>query len=277
MILNYDTYYQTKICKDDLTKKNIGDYLEKNTVIIQDIFNHNILLSDIEIDIYEIIFTGHSIFDKHLDSLPKSLKILKFNTFYDSIFNQEIKNLPIGIEKIILSSRFNRNVDYLPENLKYLEFGNGFNQQVLNLPRSIEILIFGHCFNQPVNYLPYKLKFVKFGSEFKKTINNLPKSLTHITMINNNVLKQELNNLPDSVEYINVKFNDLNSTLLNKIFYKLPNNLKILNISTNYDFDDITMINNYDFNQLKKKFVINKEKHIDKDDPDYTNYNIFIF
>ena len=145
-------------------------------------------------------------------------------------FNDELVNLPNDTEIIIFEvneypnhSKFNQNVDKLPQNLTHLTFGRYFNKNVDNLPPNLTHLTFGLSFNKNVDNLPPNLTHLTFGLTFNKNVDNLPPYLTHLTIgykfnqnINNLIFIKYLsfpsispikNNIPIFVVNININFN----------------------------------------------------------------------
>ena len=107
-------------------------------------------------------------------------------------FNEELTDLPLETMMIIfeedlnklLTSKFNKSVDNLPNNLTYLTFGAGFNQPVDNLPSNLTHLILGGCFDQLINNLPENLTHLTFGFNFNQSMDNLPLNIKKINMFN---------------------------------------------------------------------------------------------
>lgn len=126
----------------------------------------NQLISGLSDSLEEITFYKTSIFDKNVDNLPKSLKILNLPNF----FNQPVDNLP---------------------NLQILTLGNSFNQSIDNLPDSIVVLHLGH----PLKFVSRNIKCTRFLALFDKKINKLPKSLKFLRLSKNSY-KKNLNVIP---------------------------------------------------------------------------------
>ena len=108
---------------------------------------------------------GHH-FNKPVDNLPNSLKILEFG----EMFNQPVDNLPNGIKELIFGKNFNQPVDFLPSELEILNFDSYFDNPVHNLPRKLKKIIFDYSFNQSVCSLPRELEELKFGYYFNKQV-----------------------------------------------------------------------------------------------------------
>ena len=84
--------------------------------------------------------------------MPIKLTHLRFGEWDDiSEFNDDIDNLPIGLEELCFSeqSRFNKKINNLPVKLKKLKLGNNFNQSLDNLPKYLEKLeIYSIIYNE---------------------------------------------------------------------------------------------------------------------------------
>ena len=121
-------------------------------------------------------------------------------TIYYS-FNEELKELPLDVQIIVFEesslihhkeflfteqySKFNKEVDSLPNSTTHLIFGRHFNQRADKLPSSSTHLTFGYNFNQEVNNLPLSLTHLTFGYNFNQEVDNLPPKLTHLTFGSN--------------------------------------------------------------------------------------------
>jgi len=64
------------------------------------------------------------------------------------------ENRPIFLCKCGWITIFNQKINKFPSSLKYLELGYEFNQKLDNLPTTLEVLELGHKFNQPLDFLP---------------------------------------------------------------------------------------------------------------------------
>lgn len=80
----------------------------------------------------------------------------------------------------------------------------------------------------------------------------------------------DLNKLPDSIKYLHLElFEWKNIKTFNSLFYKLPSNIKVLDLITDFDFDDVFIPITND-----KKIIFNKYYKEDKNYNEYLMYNI---
>ena len=144
-------------------------------------------------------------------------------------FNQHvIIGLPINLTHLVFGSDFNQPIDYLPDNLKYLDLRCcfAFNQSLDNLPPNLISLALGACFNQSVDNLPSGLKYLSFGRYFNQNVDNLPSGLTYLAF-NGDYFTKPLNNIPTSVEYLILDISE--QTNIN--VHMLPDNIKRISIN----------------------------------------------
>lgn len=102
-------------------------------------------------------------------------------------FNQEIKTYSSNLKVLVLGNSYDKNLDNLPMGLIKLVLGDNFNCEINNLPSTLEYLILGAGFNKNVDFLPNSLKDIVFGFMFDKPIDNLPNSICNIVIGNNNI------------------------------------------------------------------------------------------
>ena len=144
---------------------------------------------------------------------------------------------------IFKGSKFNQEVNNLPNSLTHLTFGQNFNQEVNVLPNSITHLTFGICFNQKVNNLPNSLTHLTFGWKFNQEVNDLPKSLTHLTF--NYDFNQKID-IPFTIKYLKLDCN--NSYIIDY----LPDNIEELELGCNFNLE----LNNLSISIKKIAFEI---------------------
>ena len=184
--------------------------------------------------------------------------------YFGNLFNQPIERvvqntigslayesvLPNSITNLIFeeSSYFNQSVDYLPNSITHLEFGEKFNQSVDNLPNSITNLIFGNNFNQPVDHLPNSITHLTFGEDFNQPVGHLPNSITDLTF--GDLFNQQVGHLPNSIISLtfgglfNQSVDHLPNSIIHLYFHylfdqkinKLPSSLQYLTIGTFYTY-----------------------------------------
>lgn len=211
-----------------ITSFTVKDYVYDKTLWIGEHFENTINLSD-NCNIEIIYFEKGSIFDSSLDSLPLTLKYLKF--VLETDFSQTIDNLPQGLKTLIMGQSFVNSVDNLPDSLENLTLIGSFNNPVDNLPSGLKTLVFGEFFNQSIGNLPKELKKLVLSNNFAKSLENLPPNLIYFQFENNNNWIGNLNNLPNSLEFL---FLDINSFNYSKepILNNLPKSIKYLEIIT---------------------------------------------
>ena len=190
---------------------------DENTIIFDCNFNQ-IISNDITNYIIENKLSK-IIFSDYLDNSIALIcendhdnKIL-FTKYYENIkgskFNQEINNLPNSITHIILGTCFSQSVDYLPESLIYLRLGILFNQSLDNLPLSLTHLMINSKFTHTLNNLPEKIIYLKisYNSDYNLSISNLSylKNLTHLILNYN--YNNSIDNLPDSIKHLRLGAN----------------------------------------------------------------------
>lgn len=248
-------------------------------------------------DSSNIILINLIIAEELLLFLPKSIKYIKFN----NNFNNNIDILTeSNITHIIFGNKFNQKIDNLPWTIEYLYFGQNFNQKLDNIPGCLKKLIFS-CdsdFNQELDCLPNYLEYLFLPKKYSNKLNNLPNFLSHIEL--NCEYPHTLNNLPKLLEkfifysttyneydlnkctiYTNKNifeiptlpcyYDDSNKSKLNidwieKIFVKLPPNLKFLDLSYSYKLNmlsDYVEYNSKYSNQHVKKELIKNSQILD--------------
>ena len=257
--------------------------------------------------IWKLTSYGYVInFDNICKKLSSNIKYIKLNDYY----NNEPKYLPNSITHLIFGINFNSCIDCLPFSIEYLHLGKEFNKPIDNLPGNLNKLIFNpdSKFNQSLDNLPNFLQYLFLPSGYSKTIDNLPNFL--ITIEINSHFEHSLNNLPNSIEKIiyyqsNNKIikspdtfvpseptyynpdakigTDIKIYNIDKIFTKLPNNLKYLDLTYSYKlnlFSDFVCYQILDKNIHVKKDSIKKSQPLDNLPDDLrvlkfpSNYNL---
>lgn len=207
--------------------------------------NFNQPIDNLPNTLIEIYFSELSKFNKSLDCLPNSLKILTLGNNY----NQPIDNLPTSLTELTLGNNYNQPLDYLPQSMTHLTIGRNWFKY-----------FHASCkFNQPINNLPTSLIELIFSDEsiFQKSLDNLPNSLKKIRI--SGYYTGSINNLTDSIETIILgptwlKYNDKTYyplCLKNKI-YKLPKNLKNMYFINYYLNEEFVELNFNDLELLNK-------------------------
>lgn len=144
--------------------------------------------------------------------------------------NINIINIIKEYKKIQFDNNFNANIDWIPEGVIELRFGEMFDKSLDTLPSSVKIIIIKKyneigftSFNKSLDNLPHGLEILElhYNNKFNQLLNNLPYGLKTL-FLNCTKHKCSVNNLPDSLENIYIKH-------INNNIYKLPNNLKKFN------------------------------------------------
>ena len=195
-------------------------------------------------------------FDKNKGFFGNTVKKIIFT----DDFNDNIDNLPLGLEILILGKKFNKSVDNLPNTLKEIHFGNSFNQPLDYLPNSLNKIVFEQNFNQSLDNLPNSINEIKFNvsnfneNKFNYDINFLPNQLSKLILPSN--FDKEIFNFPPNLKYLylgkkfNKTLNNLPESLeilifdsqYNQQIYKLPNNLRHLSFSKKMNYSNLLKI-----------------------------------
>lgn len=232
------------------------------------------------------VFNPDTIFNK----LYPETKYIKFNDSY----NNEPKTLPDTITHLHFGEFFNSSLDCLPYSIEYLFLGKEFNKCIDNLPGCMKKLIFipNGKFNQSLDNLPNFLECIILPAYYTKTLDNLPNFLIYIEI--NEMYEHPLNNLPNSIEKIIFYYGDnkinkkciacdffvpnaptyycpekligTNIKIYNidKLFGKLPLNLKYLDLTYSYklnlfsEYIDYKYVRNKNIHQIKE-FIKNNQ------------------
>ena len=232
-------------------------------------------------------------FNNICKKLPSTIKYIKLNDRY----NDEPKYLPKSITHLFFGEYFNSSVDCIVYSIEYLHFNCDFNTPIDNLPGNLKKLIFttNSKFNQSLDNLPNFLEYIFLPTGYSNTIDNLPNFLLHIEIYFS--YPHPLNNLPNSVEkiifyyngaseinclgdvvkyfkssdsrdsYVPVQQKYYNDEIANKntikiynidkIFGKLPKNLKYLDLTFSYKLNLLSDFVSY--NIANKNVQIQKE------------------
>lgn len=226
-------------------------YISRNNLILfVDEFNKPL---DNYIDVINkhcTIFLGIS-FDNDISILPPNITTIIFHSA--SIFNQEIKNLPCNLKKIIFGLYFNKSLDYIPVGLEELEFKSSsiFNCDLSNLPSTIKKITLGNIFSKSINNLPFNLEYLTISTLYNEEIKILPQKLkclifyedmidhyqSNSSLVSDKNYKFEIVKLPSSL--IEIKYPQNYSYPISN----LPKSLKTLKINYNYKFKNKIEIN----------------------------------
>ena len=148
---------------------------------------------------------------------PPTITTLKF----ESEFNQDLENLPMGLlhldtgagfnqsisnlinltpnlQSLVLGYNFNRSFGLLPQTLRSLSFDYYFDYPIDSLPEALTILKLSIGFNQPMYHLPSSLISLEMsGLDFDHPIDNLPPNLKHLIIRNISAFDRSIDNLPN--------------------------------------------------------------------------------
>ena len=116
-------------------------------------------------------------YNLNLDYLSETIVRLIFPS--RSKFNRKIDDLPVSLRLLVLGNEFNNQLDNLPINLEVLFIGNGFNQNLNNLPIGLKILHFDFdsLFCSSITYFPSGIKHLslpsnKYDEQISNTFND---------------------------------------------------------------------------------------------------------
>jgi len=173
----------------------------------------------------EIFIVGNS-FDQSVDYLPNSLKVLKIGKKFSKSFDE----LPDGLISLSINSHlglWSKHNKRLPNSLKYLYLRILYS--VEQFPSGLETIECKRCYQPAFLKLPTQLKKIWCHEQFDDSYNlqvKFPNSVKSIKMPNltHNAI------LPDNIEELIVT-GYIASTPL-----QLPSSLKILNITSNFNF-----------------------------------------
>jgi len=249
--------------------------LEKTTYIIWNYYSNGYIIN----------------FNKICILLPETIKYIRLSNEY----NGNLACLPSTITHIIFGHKYNNQADNLHFSIEYLFFGELFNKPIDNLPSCLKKLLFTQKsdFNQNLDNLPNFLEYLFLPTNYTKSLDNLPNFLTHLDLYCE--YKHCLNNLPNSLEKIIFyspnkiiyspngiineyyvppikKIYDPKSTncmdikYIDKIFVKLPQNLKYLDLTHSYKLNlmsEFLLCELSDANTNVKKEKIKKNLPLD--------------
>lgn len=148
---------ETLNCNKNDIDKDYYIHDSKDSIIFSNNFNRSLEDDDIinSLKTIKSIYFG-SCFDHPIDCLPNNIEKIIFDI--DSVFNQQINNLPVNLKEIYLGNHFNQPVNCLPSSLTKIIFGISFNQSLDNLPNGLEELVLGIGFLQKLENLPSSIK-----------------------------------------------------------------------------------------------------------------------
>lgn len=161
-----------------------------------------------------------------LEHYPNNLKEIEF----DNNFNEEVNNLPFGLEKIIFGKRFSRSVQKLPSTVREIQFGEDFNLTVSKLPYGLKKLEFEDKFNKPIDKLPDTIEELRLGYKFNQVVNKWPASLKRLEFDTHSKFNHPLVNLPDGLKEIYLSF------WYNIKIEVFPRELEIIDMGDRYSF-----------------------------------------
>lgn len=248
-INNFPQYLESLKCSDEFyfRQTNIPSTLKKLVITQSGIIPQDNLLAesnDVPENLQELYFDyqddfeidntvsfGINHFIKIFNNLPSTLKILKIPSFW----NIPLINLPYKLEKIYIGSKYNQQLDFLPESIKLIEFVEQykFNKSLDNLPNGLEHLNlqFQNKYSYTISNLPNSIKYLELG-EYELEIGKLPSELIELsiaTQVKFNYAKSESvissNKKTKQIKYYELdkigKFN-----IENQIIIPIPKNLR---------------------------------------------------
>lgn len=194
-----------------------------------DIYNDYYIPNNVEsLNQYEcksINYLPNSIVNLNLDknnlvnNLPCSISDLSIN-------NCKINNLPYSIKNISLFN-YELQLYTLPNNIEKLSLYN-YKLDLSNIPMSVKHLLISN-YNRPVDFLHENITYLEIhDSNINNNINDLPLSLQVLKIYNNNCensyykLDKKITNLPSSIKTIYLQKDNV------KYFEKYSNIIKII-------------------------------------------------
>lgn len=143
-----------------------------------------------------VYYKFNNVLDECIDNISKYPKLIFDDFTYAcfSQFNKPVDNLPINLKYLVLESAYNLNIDLLPISMEYLCLGNKFNNNIDNLSNKLKTLILGNEFNKSLNCFPDSVENNVVGNKFDSPIKKLSKSLNTIRFSRYN--KKLINKLP---------------------------------------------------------------------------------
>ena len=154
-------------------------------------------------------------------------KYILSRSYYGSIFNQSIDNLPLSVTHLTLGYNFSQPINSLPSSLTHLTFGGEFNHPIDNLPSSLTHLTLGYLFDQPIDNLPPTLTHLTLGNNFNQPVDLLPSGLTHLSL--GGIFNRPIDNLPSALTHLILSFN------FNQPINNLPSGLTHLTINGQFN------------------------------------------
>lgn len=161
-----------------------------------------------------------------LEHYPNNLKEIEFT----DNFNEEVNNLPFGLEKIIFGKHFSRSVQKLPSTVREIQFGDDFNLTINKLPYGLKKLEFEDKFNKPIDKLPDTIEELRLGYKFNQVVNKWPASLKRLECDTHSKFNYPLVNLPDGLKEIYLSF------WYNVKIEVFPRELEIIDMGDSYSF-----------------------------------------
>ncbi|EGC36510.1 hypothetical protein DICPUDRAFT_97554 [Dictyostelium purpureum] len=214
----------------------------------------------------EVGILGRSRVQFKENSLPISIKFLKFTKHSPIVFDTRILKRCVNLETLTFVFGFNRRVwpNSLPSSLKSLNLGLDFNDTLTWLPENLTILTLGRDFRKPIgrDILPSKLKKLHLSDRFLfgtlekgylpdsitdlkitfgniRNIDYLPKGLVKLKLCGLSNCQFDLR-LPETLTSLSL-IPKLSETSL---FY-LPTSLKSLTIGKDF-YNELLQFNNGD-------------------------------
>lgn len=258
---NFEEKYVNKIKKDNkLTVLYKSEFIFEAPIYTIEYTNQDFPVEILN-DQTEAIIFNYS-FDRNLDNLPNTVKMLIFDngeidTFCDiceySVFNRSLDGLVDSIKVLKLGDQFNQPIEKYPKSLTHLYFGNNFNQPLDNLPMGLEELGLSGYYNQTLENLPVSLKKLSIIGEeeplglrtFSQNLDFLPGNLEEFEFYVNDY-ELPMHNLPSSLKKLAIMYigeegiifpeglESLHISYVNEPLVNLPRNLKDIKLGMYY-------------------------------------------
>jgi hypothetical protein len=169
LVNKYFRDFRFKLFKRYLYKENLIIIFDFTRLYCKTCIEDNIYLSSLNYIYFD------EFFDDNIDNLPQNVTEIIFHV--NSRFNKKVDNLPRSLKVLILGIYFNQTVDCLPQTLTTLFLCGFFYQSIDNLPDSlISLTLIPIYYKREVRKYPRSLKSICINTNIIKLINP-PKDL----------------------------------------------------------------------------------------------------
>ncbi len=167
------------------------------------------------------------------NSMEEPIEETEYDTMLVCQTQNNISNIIDNqIKKIIIRDYFYFPLDFLPNNLLYLELclHESYNFNLDNLPTNLLCLrLICPNINTTLEYLPNSIKYLELNCKFTSDLSLLPYGIEELVIHLDN-LDYDLNNLPNSIKKLSI------GSGIQKKITKWPEQLEVLFLS-DYNFE----------------------------------------